>query len=281
MMRDATEKEYWERNYRIDSSPNEIFLDGFDARRLELLSPLSREGISLEVGAGRGVFAKAAEVDVVVDISLSALHLIKKIHSCHAVVANASNLPFRDGTFARVHCNDVLHHLKGEGILEKSCQEIQRVLRPGGVFLVCDRLPGAYYAFILAINRFGRALFQTLARRNDKQLLLHGSEVEPRMTKKDYAIIRRGYEVTFEKKWRHWLVFWVYGGFHFLALWLNREKGCAIAARLTAYCLDLDHNFGDWAKIDICLGLRVPVSDSPYALSHPESLLRGIDRASS
>ena len=66
------------------------------------------------------------------------------------VEADASHLPFRNNTFDVVTCSHAFYELKGE-VRDRALQEIVRVLRPHGVFLMMEHDVPA--------NRFVRALF--------------------------------------------------------------------------------------------------------------------------
>ena len=70
-----------------------------------------------------------------VDLSLPMLSEARRQGLRQVVVANASALPFREGTFELVFCNSVLHHMaepKGD------LAEMARCVAPGGRLLVRD-----------------------------------------------------------------------------------------------------------------------------------------------
>lgn len=54
------------------------------------------------------------------------------------ILADAGRLPFPDSTFHYVVCPAVLHHLVGQGGLEKYLEEFVRVLRPGGYVIALE-----------------------------------------------------------------------------------------------------------------------------------------------
>ena len=55
----------------------------------------------------------------------------------YLVEADAGRLPFATGAFDAVTCSDAFYELKGEG-QERALQEIVRVLRPKGTFLMME-----------------------------------------------------------------------------------------------------------------------------------------------
>src|SRR5438105_3348465 len=73
------------------------------------------------------------------------------------VVGDAHALPFKDGTFERVLCTEVLEHLHTP---QKAIDEMHRVLSPGGKLILTTRFiapihdaPGDYFRF----TRYGLA----------------------------------------------------------------------------------------------------------------------------
>jgi ubiquinone/menaquinone biosynthesis C-methylase UbiE len=99
----------------------------------------------LDIGAGAGeasvYFAlKGADVTAT-DLSAQMLKVVGNLAkfyntSLQTVVANAEKLPFDDNTFDIVYAGNILHHVN----LPKALAEIQRVLKPGGVFVSWDAL---------------------------------------------------------------------------------------------------------------------------------------------
>jgi ubiquinone/menaquinone biosynthesis C-methylase UbiE len=92
-------------------------------------------GSLLDVGCGNGIFCHAALAKgydaVGVDFSLPFLRRAKVAFSeLQVVLADASTLPFRDGLFDVVVSMETLEHVQS---LERTAQEIRRVVRPQGV----------------------------------------------------------------------------------------------------------------------------------------------------
>jgi SAM-dependent methyltransferase len=100
---------------------------------------------ALEVGAGTGYFTlnllRVGAIDeaVATDISPSMLGALQSSAAelgleVETVVAEASQLPFPDGSFDLVFGHAVLHHLPD---LDAAFAELARVLRPGGTLAFC------------------------------------------------------------------------------------------------------------------------------------------------
>lgn len=115
-------------------------LDSFE--RYDLLEMLKGvKGMKvLDLGCGTGRMTKkllelGAEV-VGVDVSEEMLNVArKKCRGAEFVLGDSANLPFGEGEFDLVVASFLIVHLKG---LEKSFDEVYRVLKPGGVFIVTN-----------------------------------------------------------------------------------------------------------------------------------------------
>lgn len=109
----------------------------------QLLGEFETDSV-LDVGCGPGQILRdyvrgrgsARPVRAVgVDLSLPMLSEARRQGLRQVAVANASALPFREGTFELVFCNSVLHHMaEPEGDLA----EMARCVAPGGRLLVRD-----------------------------------------------------------------------------------------------------------------------------------------------
>jgi len=103
-----------------------------------------RSGRALDVGAGRGIASYALAMGGFEVISLEpdpsnlvgagAIRSLTEETSLpiHVVEEFSEHLPFADGEFDVVFARAVLHHMHN---LEQACEEIFRVLKPGGLFV--------------------------------------------------------------------------------------------------------------------------------------------------
>ena len=103
-----------------------------------------QRGRVLDLGAGRGISAFAFARDgwgtIAVEPDRSAIVGARAIEQLsldsglpiQVVQALAETLPFRDNTFDVVYGRQILHHAND---LTSMCNEISRVLKPGGIFI--------------------------------------------------------------------------------------------------------------------------------------------------
>lgn len=163
----------------------------FRRNQIGLLDPREGERV-LEVGCGTGALSLLAKMivgenGIVEGIDIAPKMIAKARKKAEKAklpinfrVASIDELPYRDGVFDAVISSMMFHHLpltvKGRGL-----EEVYRVLKTGGRFLLCDFcsphplvLPIAYMMFIWTSSTryqlFGRlpALFQTSSFRGAK-----------------------------------------------------------------------------------------------------------------
>ena len=125
---------------------------------IELLGDNSK-GLILDIGTGSGRFAEAFKEDrriVGIDTSMEMVKqaVSKRRKNYDILIADATNLPFKDESFSTILCIRVL---KWVPKYEKAISEISSVLKPGGI-LVLD-----------VANLFGWELIKRLPE------LMHGS----------------------------------------------------------------------------------------------------------
>jgi len=165
----------------------------FEVQWFNCRLPLSAGARILEIGCSRGAGARLVNetfkpnlfflLDLDMRMIRRARDYLRKDNRqnlCYCT-ANATFLPFHDGTFDAIFGFGVLHH-----VLEwqTSLKEIVRVLRPAGIYYMLELYPGLYQNFLtrrLLVhpekNRFNSADLKTALR--DKGLdLAHRLEIK-------------------------------------------------------------------------------------------------------
>ena len=101
-------------------------------------------GLILEVGSGLSPVTTDAEKVVYSDLSFSALrNLKKKRPAACCVVADATRLPFKPGTFTTVVCSEVLEHVPDD---RSALREMAAVMKQGGSMIMTFPHKRSYFA---------------------------------------------------------------------------------------------------------------------------------------
>lgn len=99
----------------------------------------------LDIGGGQGVASQFCKDKVYTNVEPSSflVERAKEIYGSNRnhVVGNAYDLPFSSNTFDAAFSITVWFHLKD---LDKAAQEMFRVLKPGGKFLIINPSPNSY-----------------------------------------------------------------------------------------------------------------------------------------
>jgi ubiquinone/menaquinone biosynthesis C-methylase UbiE len=99
-------------------------------------------GLDMGCGLGRQALALKERGHRVIGID-PAYHLVQggAGTGVELIAGNGLELPFADSSLDFVYTVGVLHHLTGRGQQAAATREVQRVLRPGGVFIVHETNP--------------------------------------------------------------------------------------------------------------------------------------------
>jgi len=98
----------------------------------------------LEVGSGLSSMVEASERVVYSELSFAALQTLKRRQGFgYFVVADATHLPFKTGSFSQVICSEVLEHLPED---RPALREIASALKPGGSLILTFPHRHSYFA---------------------------------------------------------------------------------------------------------------------------------------
>lgn len=86
-----------------------------------------------------------------IDLSFNMLKLAKSEFKLNCVCSNASEIPFRNDTFDLVSCRIALHHFPSPLLF---FQEIFRILKKGGYFVLIDSIVDVDDAYLNVIEYF-------------------------------------------------------------------------------------------------------------------------------
>lgn len=115
----------------------------------------------------------------------------KKYPHLQYLTASAHQLPFKDSTFNAIIASGILHHLKAQGILKKSLEEICRVLKTGGYFCYLDRSS----SFLAIIHEKIISSIKNLFSKTRKNYPASSTSLEVSLTRKDLEIIRKDFNL--------------------------------------------------------------------------------------
>ena len=128
-------------------------------KELELIEKflnIFTSALFLYVGTGIGGLLPQIKKKGLKKIGIDINHSFLKEASncCKVAQADAAYLPFKDESVDIVFFDLTLHHIVGQGTLERVIHESYRVLRPSGLFLAFE--PGSYFPSIMALNFFNK-----------------------------------------------------------------------------------------------------------------------------
>jgi ubiquinone/menaquinone biosynthesis C-methylase UbiE/uncharacterized membrane protein YbhN (UPF0104 family) len=114
----------------------------FIARQIARLPWTPRRGLDLGCGRGEQCRRLGQHGHTVVGLDAS-IGLLRHAHKSGAAVVkgDALRLPFGDSSLDYVYTIGVLHHLSSRHDQLRACEEVRRVLKPGGLLLVHETNP--------------------------------------------------------------------------------------------------------------------------------------------
>lgn len=129
----------------IDYRESPLFAEGEDLRKMtESVTLIGTEHV-LDIGTGAGhtalafsfFVAECTGMDVTDGMVQVATQLAveRGVRNVLFQVGDAENIPFASASFDMVTCRFASHHF---GDINKAIQEISRVLKPGGIFILVD-----------------------------------------------------------------------------------------------------------------------------------------------
>lgn len=94
---------------------------------------------TLDLGCGEGEFLKY-DKEYMIGVDPNVRVIEKLVHEGYkAQVADARNLPFKDGEFEAVHCHNVIEHMD-VATAYKMIEESARVLSSGGILVLSSEI---------------------------------------------------------------------------------------------------------------------------------------------
>ena len=159
-MRTEKERKFWSKNASsYDHSMIEKHWKIYPSLLDKIAQDVETGGTVLEVATGTGLvalkIASAADQVHAIDISPQMIDEAKKktgksgIDNVAFSVEDAYAIPFDDGMFDTVICNNALHNMKHP---EDALSEIRRVLKPGGRFIAIIAGVGESLKFKIALT---------------------------------------------------------------------------------------------------------------------------------
>ena len=161
----------------------------------------------LDVATGTGAqalaFAESAREVVGIDISGPMLRIARRKNRRPSVTflqADATKLPFEDGSFDVACISFALHEMPGS-VRERAVREMMRVLRPGGTFVAVDyalpQNPVAASAVYRLVKLYERDLYADFIR-SDLPALLRGAGVR---VEEDRQVLRGTVRIVKGSAW--------------------------------------------------------------------------------
>jgi ubiquinone/menaquinone biosynthesis C-methylase UbiE len=155
------------------------FWDVHRKKVVEYLEPFVKGADSIVfIGVGGGDILPFLSIrdKIVLGLDLNLKFLTQSTRYCSALVADGAMMPVKDESVDLVICDLVLHHIVGQGDLEKSLAECSRVLKNGGRLLVFE--PNFFHPSGMAMNLLNKfRLYYKVAGGSDYEFALSPFQV--------------------------------------------------------------------------------------------------------
>lgn len=124
---------------------------------LESLAPAPHSLLDVGCGTGHLLDSSKADLRVGVDFSLSMLNLAKGRGSeCDYILADGRRLPFKEGVFQAVTCQDVIGHFRDPAPLVR---EVLRVCGASGLVLLTATKSSLFHSLVSLYSRIWLRVF--------------------------------------------------------------------------------------------------------------------------
>jgi SAM-dependent methyltransferase len=128
--------------------------------------PTDSNATVIDIGAGNGLFAQLLSLDkkyknlVLLDGNMSTVQSLKTRFTNVVLYRAPERLPFEAGTVAYIHCSHLVEHLEPKEVYQL-LEEIDRILAPGGVFVVsAPMLHGWFYEDLSHVRPYNHGVFE-------------------------------------------------------------------------------------------------------------------------
>jgi SAM-dependent methyltransferase len=171
--------EYTRGMLRTPASWQKHFWDAYSQKVTPFLSDCiaaASRVIFIGIGSGDVVPSLRREDRMkIIGIDVNFRSLVYAREHAQVAVADGSNLPFLNGSADLVICNQVLHHIIGQGTLDAAIGECARVLKQGGRFIAIE--PNAFHPSGMLMNlAAGLGIYHLLSGASDYEF-----SVSPRL----------------------------------------------------------------------------------------------------